>query len=133
MSNVDSVHQIYEAFGRGDIPAILVLLAEDVEWEYGSNSTNVPWLQPRRGRGSVEGFFQALGEVEIQRFQPKTFFESGNMVIALIDLEATVRETGRRVTEEDEVHIWTFDSAGKVSRFAHRLDSHQHWLAFSSK
>ena len=131
MSNISTVQQIYSAFGRGDVPAILDCLTDDVEWEYGSNSTDVPWLQPRRGRANVADFFKSLDEVEIHSFQPKTLLESGNIVVALIDLQGTVKSTGKRVEEIDEVHIWTFDSAGKVSRFAHRLDSHQHWVAYS--
>ena len=125
------MQRIYEAFGRGDIPAILSNLAEDVEWECGVNSTNVPWLQPRRGRGQVPEFFQALGALDIKAFQPKTFLENANVLVVLVDLDATVKATGREVVEEDEVHIWYFDSAGKVRRFRHRIDTHQQWKALS--
>jgi uncharacterized protein len=31
-TNTDVVQQGYEAFGRGDIPAVLDLLTDDVEW-----------------------------------------------------------------------------------------------------
>jgi hypothetical protein len=27
------------------------------------------------------------------------------------------------------VHIWHFDAQGRVARFRHRLDTHQHWEA----
>jgi len=131
MAHVGTVQEIYQAFGQGDVPAILGHLAEDVEWEYGVNSTNVPWLQPRRGRAHVSEFFQALAAVDIKGFQPKTFLESGNVVVVLVDLDATVTATGRQVVEEDEVHIWYFDSAGKVRRFRHRVDTYQHWKAHS--
>src|SRR3977135_594845 len=33
MSNLDTVKAIYEAFGRGDVPAILDVVADDCEWE----------------------------------------------------------------------------------------------------
>ncbi len=131
MSHTETVQAIYQAFGRGDVAAILEHLAEDVEWEYGVNSTDVPWLQPRRGRAGVVGFFEALGALDFQRFQPTALLEQGNVVVALLDLEATVRGTGRRVLEEDEVHIWRFDRAGKVRRFRHRADTHQHWTAYT--
>jgi ketosteroid isomerase-like protein len=124
VAHVDTVQQIYQAFGRGDVAAILDQFAAGVEWEYGINSTDVPWLQPRRGRAQVAEFFQALAALEIRKFQPKTFLESDNIVLVLVDLDATVRSTGRRVVEEDEVHIWHFDDAGKVSRFRHRADTH---------
>jgi ketosteroid isomerase-like protein len=121
---------MYEAFGRGDIPAILAALAEDVEWEYGVNSTDVPWLQPRRGRAAVAGFFEALGAIDFHSFRPKALLESGPTVVSLIDLDATVRATGRKVVELDEVHIWHFDEAGRVVRFRHRADTHLHWEAY---
>jgi ketosteroid isomerase-like protein len=133
VSHIGTVQGIYQAFGRGDVPAILAQLAPNVEWEYGINSTDVPWLQPRQGRDPVAGFFQSLAALDIQKFQPKTFLESGNVVVVLLDLEGTVRSTGRRIIEEDEAHIWYFDAAGKVSRFRHRADTHQHWAAFSKR
>ena len=54
----------------------------------------------------------------------------GDLVVALIDVEYTVKATGRRVTEEDEVHIWSFDASGQVTRFRHRVDTYQHLLAY---
>ncbi|HET7480595.1 MAG TPA: nuclear transport factor 2 family protein [Rubrobacteraceae bacterium] len=132
MQNVAVVGQIYEAFGRGDVPAILDHLAEDVEWEYGVDSTDVPWLQPRRGRQEVPGFFEALGALEIHSFAPKTMLESDDVVVAIVDFEATVKETGQRISEEDEAHIWHF-AEGKVVRFRHRSDTHQHQLAYQGQ
>ena len=129
MSHVKTVQSIYDAFGKGDVPTILGHLAENIEWEYGIVSTNVPWLQPRRGRAEVPRFFQALADFEIQKFELKTLLESGDVVVALIDLEGTVRSTKSRVVEEDEAHIWHFDAQGKVRRFRHRADTFQHWLA----
>ena len=133
MSNLATVQGIYAAFRRGDVPAILDCLAEDVEWEYGPSSTNVPWLQPRRGRAEVVKFFEALAAVDFARLEATAFFESGSTVVVLFQLEATVKATGRRVVEEDEVHIWHFDAAGKAARFRHRVDTLQHQLAFEGR
>lgn len=44
-------------------------------------------------------------------------------------MDMTVKETGRRFAEQDEVHIWHFNSAGLVSKFGHKLDTYQTWLA----
>jgi hypothetical protein len=105
-------------------------LSEDVEWEYSIVDAGVPWLVGRRGRGEVPKFFDALGGLDFRKFEPKTFLESGNIVVALIDLEVVVKANGRKVVEEDEVHIWHLDSAGQVVKFGHKVDTHQHWLAF---
>jgi ketosteroid isomerase-like protein len=77
VSNIPTVHDIYAAFARGDVPAILGRLAADVEWEYGPATPDVPWLQPRRGPAEVGRFFASLAAVEFRRFEPTAFFESG--------------------------------------------------------
>lgn len=129
MTHIETVQRMYEAFGRKDVPAILQHLADDVDWDYGLTSTDVPWLQRRRGPAEVGQFFQSLAALEFHKFQLTNILGSGNLVVALFDLEVTVRATGRRIVEEDEVHIWYFNDEGKVSRFRHRVDTHQHLLA----
>ena len=57
MSNIGTVREIYEAFGRGDVPAILNKLDDNIEWETQNPVAGVPWLQrlgmavPPGGRG----------------------------------------------------------------------------------
>jgi uncharacterized protein len=120
---------MYEAFSRGDIAAILDRLSPNVEWEYPETSTTVPWLQRRVGRDAVAGFFHALGGMELEKFAPKEFLEAGGVVVVLLDVAFTVKATGQRVEEPDEIHVWRFDSQGRVSRFKHGVDSHRHQLA----
>ena len=132
MSNIQTVQSIYEAFGRGDIPAILGHLADDVAWEYDKEAAGVPWLVPRRGRAEVPKFFEALGALDFQQFLPKTQLASGNIVVSLNDVAFTVKATGKRYVEEDEVHIWHFDAHGKVSRFCHKTDTLQGWRVMQS-
>ncbi len=129
MSHLHTVQGIYEAFGRGDIPAILATLAEGVEWEHGMADAGVPWLQPRTGRGAVAGFFQSLAALEFQRFEPTMLLENDDTVVALINVRFVVKDTGKAIVEDDEVHIWRFDTNGQVIRFNHKLDSFQHWSA----
>jgi len=128
-NNTQTVQDIYAAFGRGDVPAILARLADDVEWEYGPRTTDAPWLQPRRGRDAVAGFFEALGLLEITKFNPHTFLESGDTVVALIDLDGTVKATGKSIADSEEIHIWHFASDGKVARYRHG-DRHLHHTAY---
>ena len=129
MNNVDTVKQIYESFVRHDIPAIISELSVDVKWEYG-NGHAVPWLQGIMGHDAVANFFVNLSSiVEINVFQPKVFFETESTVIAILHVQRTYKDTGKVVDSDDEIHIWTFNSEGKVVKFGHRLDSHSHWLA----
>jgi hypothetical protein len=126
MGNLQTVQEIYAAFGRGDVPAILAKLADTVEWEYAAGSSEIPWLQPRRGREGAEAFFASLGAIRIRRFVPTRFLDGGEVVVVLVDIEFTVTATGKSVAEEDEVHLWHFDAQGRVTRFRHRVDTLAH-------
>jgi ketosteroid isomerase-like protein len=50
MRNIETVKHIYEAFGRGDIPAIIAKLDQNVEWDVEDPTPGVPWLRSARGR-----------------------------------------------------------------------------------
>ena len=129
MSNLQTVQAIYQAFGRGDVAAILDRLSPTVEWEYPEGSPSVPWLRRRTGREAVAGFFRDLGDVRLEKFVPKEFLEGPAVVVVLIDVELVVKATGRRVVEDDEIHVWRFDARGQVARFRHGIDTHRHHLA----
>ncbi len=131
MSNLNTVQEIYAAFGRGDIPAILSKLADDVEWDADSTA-DTPFLLPRRGRDGVGEFFANLALADFTGFAPTAFLESGNIVVALIDVEFTVKATGKSVKQPDEAHIWRFGPDGRVADFRHRVDTHAHHLAFKA-
>jgi ketosteroid isomerase-like protein len=128
-SNRDRVQAIYEAFGRGDVPSILEAVSDDVDWEYAGATDQVPWLVHRRGRAGVGKFFEALGALDIKRFVPHTLLAAQDTVVALIELEATVKTTGKAIDNPEEIHVWHFDRAGKVVRFRHALDTAQHVAA----
>lgn len=128
MKSLETVQAIYQAFGRGDVAAILQHLAEDVEWEYPPTSTSAPWLQHRVGRDAVPGFFQSLAGLTMERFEPREFLGNERTVVVLLDVEFTVRSTGRKVVEIDEIHVWRFNERGQVVRFKHGVDSHLHHL-----
>lgn len=125
--NVQTVNKIYEAFGRGDVAAILECLSPDVEWEYAWSASPVPWLQPGRGRDHATRFFTGLaGQLEFHRFEVSHALPGQGVVVAFASLEATVLSTGKRIVETDEAHVWYFDDGGLVRRFRHAADTYQH-------
>jgi ketosteroid isomerase-like protein len=125
MSNIATVQDIYDAFGKGDVPRILAHISEDVVWEYGAGATDVPWLQPRWGKQGVAEFLASLADLRFENFQPKTFLDSGNLVVVVLDVAGAVVSTGQRITEEDQIHLWHFNKDGQVERFRHRTDTLQ--------
>ncbi len=91
MSNAETVRTIYEAFGRGDVATILDKLDDAVEWETTVPVSDVPWLQARRGKPNIAGFFESMAPLKITRFEPHTIFEGGDKVFVLIAFEATAQ------------------------------------------
>ena len=125
-NNSETVGQLYAAFGRGDIPAILDSLDDDVQWEQWEQPTEaqkagVPWLQPRRGKAGAAEFFSLLGQLQFYSFDVRDLMASGNQVAADVSLDVA-SPNGVRIQDE-EIHLWTFNDAGKVVRFRHYIDT----------
>jgi ketosteroid isomerase-like protein len=128
MTPRETVHAIYQAFGRGDIPAILATLADDVAWEaWADNSAQkagVPWMAPRRGRAGAMQFFELVAQFQIHEFKVLSIMGNEQQVAVEFIIEATA-PSGRRYRDE-EMHLWTFGSDGKVTRLRHYLDTARH-------
>ena len=131
MSNVETEKEIYAAFGRGEIDAILDRLDKNVEWETTTSVEGVPWHQPRRGRENVRGFFEALSPLQFNRFDPNTFFETGDKVFVLVDMDITSQ--GKPYLFPLEGRLWQFNAAGKVVKHDHVTDTAQHWRMVSGR
>lgn len=132
-NNLTTIQNIYAAFGRGDVPAILEHIAEDCQWEYGTGENDVPWLQPRTGRTGAAAFFQTVGaELEFKAFDVTAVVGTERLVVALCAIECTVKRTGKTLREVDEVHIWHFDDKGRIVKFRHAADTLQHSRALQA-
>jgi len=125
MSNVDTVKEMYEAFGDGEIAAILDKLDEKVEWDTQYESAAAPWLEPRRGRESVAGFFEALAPLQFTKFEAHTMASDANKVVAVLHIEADHK--GKHYVIPYEGHLWTFGDDGKVTGYQHMTDTAVHW------
>ena len=130
MDNVKTTQLIYEAFGRGDVPAILDHLADDVVWDQDAPGYGVPIYEPGAGKQHVGRFFESLGGVEFERFEPTNFLVGGDQVAVTINVKVTVKSTGKSA-EALEIHLWTFGADGKITRFFHCIDRHAFVLAYN--
>jgi len=121
-ANVQAAQAGYAAFGRGDMPAILEMLADDIEWVDPGPADVLPTAGTHRGKAAVGEFFRILSETEdFETFEPREFIAQGDKVVALIHAEATIRSTGKKMVQ-DEAHVWTFRD-GKVARIQLYLDT----------
>jgi ketosteroid isomerase-like protein len=113
--NVATIREIYDAFGRGDLPAIVERVTADVVW-HDPGPPAVPHAGTYHGREGVAQFFMRVGEtLEFEDFQPSDFLAAGDGVVVLGSLRARVLETGRSY-DNDWAMAWTLRD-GKVARF----------------
>ena len=128
-TNAARVADIYSAFGRGDVPAILDSLADDVswdEWEHGHDGqrAGVAHLAPHRGVQGAAEFFAAIAGWTVREFAVLDVIGAGRQVVAEVRAVFDL-PNGTRLADE-ELHLWTFDDAGKVTRFRHYVDTAKH-------
>jgi ketosteroid isomerase-like protein len=57
---LDKIHNLYAAYGRGDVPGALADLADDVDWAAEASGDSVPWFGTYRGKEQVPEFFAAM-------------------------------------------------------------------------
>ena len=130
--HVATVATIYEAFAKGDIPTILDRLADDIRWEEWADNfaqhAGVPWLQARTGKQSVVEFFEIAGGMQITDFRVLALLAGDQQVVAEVVIEAGVPSSGGHYRDE-ELHLWTFNDAGKVVRLRHYVDTAKHIAA----
>ncbi|MEJ2889117.1 nuclear transport factor 2 family protein [Actinomycetospora aeridis] len=102
--NAALVRGAYEDFGRGDIPAVLGFLADDVVW---TESAGGLYGGTYEGPQAVlEGIFARVGAewdgfvVDLERV-----LADGDAVVGVVTYRGTYRATGRSVVARG-AHVW---------------------------
>jgi uncharacterized protein len=97
------VRGAYEAFSRGDIPAAMEALAEDVLWHVPGRG---PLSRDYRGHAEVRGFFEHFMALSDGTFQLRVddVLSGGNRVVVLCTESA---RRGHRTWSSPQVHVWT--------------------------
>lgn len=125
------LQRMYDAFGRGDVDAVLAEVANDVEWIAVSEepSPTVPWYGAYHGKAEVPRFFKEIGSsVEVTGFEPLSFTTSDTDVMVALRWAFTVRSTGKHADLHMQ-HWWRF-AGGKVVAVRTAEDSAQTAAAF---
>lgn len=120
MSNSDTVRAAYAAFEVGDVPAVLAVLSDDIEW---IEAEGFPTAGTYRGHDAVvEGVFMPLvQDYEGFTVKPESFVAEGDMVISVGWYEGRYKATGK-VARARFAHVWTVRD-GKMTRFEQIVDS----------
>jgi ketosteroid isomerase-like protein len=115
------VKQTYAAFGRGDIPAILNLIADQVDWQ-DVCPASLPYSGLRRNRAEVAKFFSDEAQVEeVKAFEAREFIAAGENVTVLGYIEGYARDT-KQEFRTDWIHLFTVQN-GKITRWRGFLDT----------
>ena len=117
-TNAAVVETAYEAFGRGDIHAVLDLLADDVEW---SSPKTLPHGGQFTGKAGVGAFFQGLGaNWETLSLDVEAVSDAGgDLVLGLV--RADGKRTDGALAGYGATHVFTVRD-GRVVRFREYVD-----------
>jgi hypothetical protein len=121
-TNTKIVQDVYAAFGRADIPALLNSLSADIDWQaIVGAGPKVPTAGPRKGQAAVAQFFKDLaGSILFSTFDPREFVAQGDKVVALGHYAGKANKTGRTFAS-DWVMVFTIKN-GKIVHFREYAD-----------
>ena len=123
-ANIKTIAEIYEAFGRGDVAAILAAVTDDVDWAAEAASSAAPWYGTRHGRDAVAAFFSDFGStMEVEEFTPVSFAANDTDVLTVVRFRAKSRNTGR--TAQMNLHHYFKFRDGKVAYYRGTEDTAQ--------
>jgi hypothetical protein len=123
MSHVPFLKELYAKFAAGDIPAVLAMFADDIEWRQAESNPYRPSGEPWHGPQAVlESLFVRLGgEWDGFTVTPLRFHDAGESVVV------EGRYTGRHLATGEQLdaqvcHVWTVRD-GRIARFQQYLDT----------
>ena len=114
-----AIRKIYEAFARGDIPAILNALDEQIHWR---SPDTLPHGGSFSGADGVGRFFQGIGQHwESLSVDIDGVLSSEDRVVVLARINGKLRATGDD-TGYSAAHAWTLRDGSPI-RFAETVDA----------
>ncbi len=122
-TSVQLVKGLYEAFARGDVPAVLAAMDEHIEWYEAEGN---PWHPGHAFVGPqqvVEGVFARIGE-EYEDFaiDCRRFVGDGDTVLAEVRYTATRSTATGKPLDLQVAHVWDLRD-GKVVRYQQYADT----------
>jgi uncharacterized protein len=123
MDKVIFLRNLYDAFGRGDIPAVLGAMSSEIHWYEAESNPYMPsgtaWVGPD---AILNNLFLKLGaEWDGLAVHPKSFHDAGNSVIVEGRYSGKYKATGRSL-DTQVCHVWDIKD-GKVTRFQQYVDT----------
>ena len=99
-TNTEIVKGCSDAFGRGDIPAILDACAENTEVIFPGDPSIIPYAGRWKGKAGVAEYFRAIGEsVDVLKWNLQHNVSSGDRVASFGTMDLRVKATGKTITD----------------------------------
>ena len=123
-ANIKTIMGVYEAFGRGDVAAILDTVTSDVDWAAEADPAVAPWHGVRHGQGAVAAFFADFGAtMEVEEFTPVSIAANDTDVLSVVRFRARSRATGK--TAAMQLHHFFKVRDGKIAYYRGTEDTAQ--------
>ena len=118
------VKAVYDAFGRGDVPAVLGAFDPQILWSEAEGyvyAEGNPYIGPQ---AVALGVFQRLAS-DFTEFAvvPQSFIDGGDTIVVEGRYRGQMKATGRRI-DAQFAHVWELRD-GKVVRFQQYTDTKQ--------
>lgn len=126
--NVAVVQRLYAAFAARDIPAMVALLTEDVEWGEPPNPYNPAGGTWRGHAGFLQWVEIGSKAEEILILEPRKMLVDDDSVAVVGFMKVRANATGK-IYESDWVHLVAVRD-GKVARFQEFFDTYVAGEAF---
>ena len=123
-ANIKTIMGVYEAFGRGDVAAILDAVTSDVDWAAEADPAVAPWHGVRHGHEAVAAFFAEFGStMEVEEFTPVSIAANDTDVLSVVQFRARSRATGK--TAAMNLHHFFKFRDGKIAYYRGTEDTAQ--------
>ena len=125
MGNVEQISEMYGAFARGDLDAILGAMDPNIEWREAEGNPYEPtgnaWIGPD---AIVQNLFVKLAtEWDGFSVNPKEFHDAGDTVVVEARYTGTHKQTGKNL-DAQVCHVFRLRD-GKVTSFQQFVDTAQ--------
>src|ERR1700758_1039083 len=99
-TNIAIVKDLYAAFSRGDVNAIMQHISDQLEgFSVVAAQQSAPWHIQITKKQDVPKFFQAIAQSsEFSRFKPLDFAAGGAYVYSTVSFDSTFRHNGKKLS-----------------------------------
>ena len=121
-TNADTVRDLYGAFMRGDVAAVLGAMDDKIDWR---EPAGIPFDDQIGPQAVAEHVFGPLGaQVEGFAIRSDEIVEAGDTVFSLGGYEGKGTSTGIELDGCAFAHVWRFGDDGKIVAFRTYTDTH---------